>query len=297
MKINCVLMVVIGTLLPVLPSLAAQTSVVGDSEVTPVSGESWIHHLQKPFSETSMGKSSWKLGPSPGDVSNWQMNLSPGYATKLAILHGSDLYRLSCQGCHGKLGLGAPPEINAIPGPVQATSAAATMEKMKQAGREMSRADANTLARESKELLFQRLHSGGEQMLPPTLNEAEIRCLVPYLEQLSDVPGAGKKQIAVQESPLRIGEHIVKSTCHVCHNAAGPNPTPAQILQGDLPPLSTMPKRLSLPDFVRKVTNGAPIIMGSPATAYRGKMPVFAYLSQDEAAAVYIYLLRYPPQP
>lgn len=297
MKINRLWIVLIAVLLTATPSLSAQTSVVADSEVTPVSGESWIHHLQKPFSETSMGKSSWKLGPSPGELSSWQMHLSPGYATKLVTLHGSDLYRLSCRGCHGKLGLGAPPEINAIPGPVQATSVAATIEKMKQAGREMSRADAHTMAKDSKTLLLQRLHSGGEQMLPPTLNEVEIRCLVPYLEQLSDVPGAGKKQITVQESPARIGEHIVKSTCHVCHNAAGPNPTPDQILQGDLPPLSAMPKRLGLPDFVRKVTSGAPIIMGSPATAYRGKMPVFSYLSQDEAAAVYIYLLRYPPQP
>jgi hypothetical protein len=36
--------------------------------------------------------------------------------------------------------------------------------------------------------------------------------------------------------------------------------------------------------------------MGSPPTPYRGRMPVFVYLSQDEAAEAYMYLLLYPPQ-
>jgi hypothetical protein len=55
--------------------------------------------------------------------------------------------------------------------------------------------------------------------------------------------------------------------------------------------------RVSLPEFVRKVTSGAPIIMGTPSASYRGRMPVFVYLSQDEAAAAYSYLLLYPPHP
>jgi mono/diheme cytochrome c family protein len=278
-------------------SLLGQTAGIRDTSVTAVKGESWIRHIQKPFNETSMGRSSWKLGPTPGETSSWQLRLSPGYATQIITLHGSDIYRLSCRGCHGELGQGAPPEINSIPGPVQATSVAATMERMKKAGREMSRSDVTALAKESKGLLLQRLHAGGEHMLPPTLSEAEIRSLVPYLEQLSDVPGAEKNQIAVKESSDRVGEHIAKSTCHICHSAIGPNPNPEQILEGAIPPLSTLTTRMSLPDFVRKVTTGAPIIMGTPPASYRGKMPVFVYLSQDEAAAVYGYLILYPPQP
>jgi mono/diheme cytochrome c family protein len=278
-------------------SLLGQTAGIRDTSVTAVKGESWIRHIQKPFNETSMGRSSWKLGPTPGETSSWQLRLSPGYATQIITLHGSDIYRLSCRGCHGELGHGAPPEINSIPGPVQATSVAATMERMKKAGREMSRSDVTALAKESKGLLLQRLHAGGEHMLPPTLSEAEIRSLVPYLEQLSDVPGAEKNQIAVKESSDRVGEHIAKSTCHICHSAIGPNPNPEQILEGAIPPLSTLTTRMSLPDFVRKVTTGAPIIMGTPPASYRGKMPVFVYLSQDEAAAVYGYLILYPPQP
>ena len=278
-------------ILAVLPvALLGQT-------VTAVSGGSWIRHVGKAFNETSMGRSSWQLGPESEEKSSFQLNLSPAYATRLIPLHGSDLYRLSCQGCHGSLGHGAPPEINSIPGPVQSSSVTATMERMKKAGREMSRSDVTVLAKQSKGLLLQRLHKGGEHMLPPTLSEAEIRSLVPYLEQLSDVPGAEKNQIVVKESSDRVGEHIVKSTCHVCHDATGANPNPEQVLAGVIPPLSTFTTRVSLPDLVRKVTSGAPIIMGVPAASSRGKMPVFNYLSQDEAAAVYGYLVLHPPQP
>jgi hypothetical protein len=68
-------------------------------------------------------------------------------------------------------------------------------------------------------------------------------------------------------------------------------------LEGAIPPLATLTTRVGLPDFVRKVTKGAPIIMGTPPTSYRGRMSVFVYLSQDEAAAAYLYLSRYPPRP
>jgi mono/diheme cytochrome c family protein len=93
-----------------------------------------------------------------------------------------------------------------------------------------------------------------------------------------------------------VGEHIVKSTCHVCHSAVGPNPDTQQLVEGAIPPLSTLSTRTSLPEFVRKVTYGAPIIMGTPPLQRRGRMPVFGYLSEDEAANVYLYLMLYPPQ-
>jgi hypothetical protein len=58
--------------------------------------------------------------------------------------------------------------------------------------------------------------------------------------------------------------------------------------------------RTNLSDFIRKVTKGAPIIMGEPPFSYRdtygGRMPVFSYLSEDEAADAYLYLTLYPPQ-
>jgi mono/diheme cytochrome c family protein len=175
------------------------------------------------------------------------------------------------------------------------------LERTKKTGQEMSRAGATELATQAKLLLLQRLHKGGESMPPfPQLSEAEIRSIVAYLEQLSDVPGAERNQIAVEESPARAGEHIVKSTCHICHGAVGPNPDPQQLYDGAIPPLSSLTTRTSLPEFVRKVTVGAPIVMGtaplSYRDSYRGRMPVFHYLSQDEAADAYLYLTLYPPQ-
>jgi cytochrome c2 len=281
-------------------SLLAQTTATNHTSVTPVQGESWISHLHKRFGETSMGR-TWDLGPAPpgpGEKApDWQLKLSAGFPASLVTLRGSDLFRLNCRGCHKQTGRGAPPEINSVIDPVRATSVAVITAEMKAAGREMSQSEIAAMAKEAKVMLLHRLHVGGEHMLPPVLSETEIRSLVAYLEQLADVPGAEKKQIAERESSYHVGEHIVKSTCHVCHNATGPNPSPQQILEGAIPPLATLTARVGLPDFVRKVTRGAPIIMGTPPTAYRGRMPVFVYLSQDEAASAYLYLSVYPPRP
>src|SRR6202030_2661993 len=280
-------------------SLLAQTNATKHTSVTAVEGESWISHLHKRFGETSMGRTS-ALGPAPSssekEAPPWQLNLSPGFPVSPVTLHGSDLFRLNCRGCHKESGRGAPPEINSVIDPVRATSVAVITAEMKAAGREMSQSEIAAMAKEAKVMLLQRLHVGGEHMLPPVLSETEIRSLVAYLEQLSGVPGAEQKQIAVKESSYHGGEHIVKSTCHVCHNATGPNPSPQQILGGAIPPLSTLTTRTNLPEFVRKVTAGHPISMGEAPMPFRGRMPVFDYLSEDEVANAYLYLTLYPPQ-
>jgi mono/diheme cytochrome c family protein len=269
--------------------------------VTAVGGESWLEHLHRTFDKTSMGK-TWRLGPSaamPGENSTgWQIGISPNFATQTRTLHGSDVYRLNCQGCHTDSGLGAPPEINSIIEPVRSTSVAIIRERMKKRGMDIGRADAAVLANQSNDALLQRFHKGGQDMPAfPHLSESDIRSLLAFLKQMAGFPGAEKQQIAVDESAFRVGEQVVKSTCHICHSAAGPNPTPEQISQGAIPPLSTLTTRASLPEFVRKVTSGAPVMMGSPASQCRGRMPVFAYLSEDEAADAYLYLMLYPPHP
>ena len=265
--------------------------------VTGVAGRSWLSQLNRDFAETSMGKTG-HLGPAPSsadDSTRWQMGLSPR-ATDAVTLHGADLYRLNCQSCHGESGQGAPPEINSVINPVRATSVAMVLDRMKTTGMNMSHADAVKMAEQSKDALLQRLHNGGQDMPAfPHLDDAEIHALMAYLKQLSGLPGAEREQAAVKESPIRVGEHIVKSTCHICHAAYGANPGPQQIAEGAIPPLSALTGRVTLPQFVRKVTAGAPIVMGEPAAACRGRMPVFYYLSQDEAADVYLYLTLYPP--
>jgi mono/diheme cytochrome c family protein len=120
--------------------------------------------------------------------------------------------------------------------------------------------------------------------------------LVAYLRQLAGVPGAEKEQVALQESHVRVGELIVKSTCHVCHGATGINPAPPELSEGAIPPLSALRVRVNRAGLVRKVISGMPVIMGATSlTTYRGRMPVFNYLSENEAADVYEYLTHYPP--
>jgi mono/diheme cytochrome c family protein len=124
-----------------------------------------------------------------------------------------------------------------------------------------------------------------------------MNVLVAYLRQLASVPGAENEQGAVAAERVRVGEHIAKSTCHICHSAAGPNPTAEELYNGAIPPLSSLAERTTRAEFVRKVTHGAPITMGAPPQLCRGRMPVFYYLTEEEAADVYLYLTRYPPYP
>jgi hypothetical protein len=99
----------------------------------------------------------------------------------------------------------------------------------------------------------------------------------------------------VRETSLRRGELIVKSTCHICHGASGENPDAEQLARGAIPPLSTLTSRVNLAQFVGKVTHGAPILMGAPPLLCRGRMPVFYYLSEEEAADAYLFLSSYRP--
>ncbi len=281
--------------------VAGRNYASANSAPTAVSGESWLNHLHRTFDETSMGKTG-QLGPPSAlaerEFARWQMALAPGPANATVTLYGSDLYRMNCRGCHGEQGQGAPPEINSVINPVRATSAATVMERMKTAGMDISPADAAKLARQSEGMLLDRLHHGGQDMPAfPHLGDDEVHSLVAYLRELAEVRGAQHQQLAVREPRVRVGEHIVKSTCHVCHNSAGPNPTPQQLYSGAIPPLNTLALRTTRAEFIRKVTHGAPVVMGDPPQLLRGRMPVFYYLSEEEAADVYLYLTEYPPNP
>jgi mono/diheme cytochrome c family protein len=276
-------------------------SAVPHAEVTPVRGESWLHHLGRSFDETSMGK-TWQLGPAseindaPTHLRTRTVPTSTNPDSRAEIVHGSELYRMNCRGCHGEFGLGAPTEIPSLIDPVRASSAELVGQRMKKLGMELSQRRIAEFANQSRGALLKRLHEGGQDM--PSfghLDELEILSLLAYLNQLADVPGAGKETIAIRESPIRVGELIVKSTCHLCHAAMGKNPTPAEMFAGAIPPLSAIPTRVNRAQLVRKVTRGAPVLMGTTLALYRGRMPVFNYLTEDEAADVYEYLAQYPP--
>jgi mono/diheme cytochrome c family protein len=276
------------------PSLLAQ-----HSSVTAVEGDSLLGRLHRRFEETAMGK-TWRLGP-PLQAPEETADPAPSAphrssSTNTVVLHGADLYRLNCEGCHGESGLGAPPEIASIINPVRATSVALVMQRMKSVGADVSRAQATELAGQSKTALLQRIHNGGQDMPSFSyLNDFEVQSLVAYLNLLAGVPNAAARQAAVSESHARVGELIVKSTCHTCHAATGPNPAPAELAAGAIPPLATLTSRVSRAQLIRKITVGASVMMGAGSDSLRGRMPVFFYLTETEAADVYGYLEAYPP--
>jgi mono/diheme cytochrome c family protein len=210
-------------------------------------------------------------------------------------LTGADLYRLGCQSCHKADGSGAPPEINAIIGPVQATSAPLMERRMRERGRPISSAFARELASGSKKDLLDRLHKGGQKM--PSfvyLTDKEVDALIRHLESIAGLPGAGKQK-TLTEPVTRVGELLVKGTCHICHDATGRWPDPQELLQGSVPPIAGFTTEKTMPEVVRKVRHGATVVMGSLPLPYRGRMPVFDYLSDDEVVSAYLYLVTYPP--
>lgn len=283
--------------------LLAQSLSGNAQVVTPVEGKSWLEHLHRPFNSTSMGQSSGVHGPAAPMPNEWPLRhpalqLSNKFTGQSTTLYGADLYRLKCQGCHGPSGTGSPPEINSVIDPVRATSARMYIERMKKVGMDVTWKDAAPLAKNAKAMLLDRLQKGGTDMPSPNpyMTNAEVRSLFAYLRQLAGIPGAEKQQVRVVEPPLRVGEHIVKSTCHICHASVGHNPSPQELLEGQIPPLNSLTSRLGLNEFVIKVTVGAPVLEGSLAIPFRGRMPVFTYLTPDEAADAYLYLSRYPPR-
>ena len=276
--------------------LWAQSSADKSPTISGVGGESWLTHLNRNFDDTSMGKTG-RLGP-PEPKEAGDLGLVQISWRESVTLRGEDLYRLNCRGCHGESGLGAPPEINSVINPVRSGSAPLILALMKRRGMSLSRAEAAQLARQSQDSLRKRLHDGGQDMPAFShLSQNEIRALVAYLNQLADVPGPQSTQLSVSATQMRVGELLVKSTCHICHSAAGPNPDARAMEAGAIPPLSALPSRVSRAEFIAKVTRGAPVRMGDPQQWFRGRMPVFFYLSAQEASDAYDYLTRYRPLP
>ena len=127
------------------------------------------------------------------------------------------------------------------------------------------------------------------------LQEADINAIYAYLTLLAGAPDA-PPQSRQLTAWARLGEHVVKGTCHICHDAVGARPSQQALVQGAIPPLTTLLEDKPVVDFVTKVRSGAPVVMGDPAFHYRGRMPVFPFLRDEEVAAAYMFLVDYPPQ-
>lgn len=122
----------------------------------------------------------------------------------------------------------------------------------------------------------------------------EVKALLAYLKSLAGVPGAGERQVQLTEPAARVGEHLVKGTCFICHDATGPGRDTMAASPGLVPSLASFLDQEPVNIVVRKVREGAPA-PGMPGL--RGEMPVYSYLTAEEVSAAYIYLMTYPPHP
>ncbi len=293
--------------------------------VTPVRGPSWIKHLGiRDIRETDLGQAggsepppssarkepelTGEEGQPQGGMgmgmrrmmgrifSNYRLNQVE--VTRLMnerfLLSGSDLYRLSCQSCHGPKGEGKPPEIKSLIGPVQGTSQAFIEERMKKMGHSIGTEMARQLAAEADSSLRERLDKGGEKMPPfRHLNGEERDALLAYLRMLAGIPGGEARPMLVTESVARVGEHLVKGTCHVCHDATGPGGGHMAMMQGIIPSLASFQNEKTMQDVVRQVEQGSMPMMSMMGGQI---MAAYPYITEDEAAAAYLYLVKYPPE-
>jgi mono/diheme cytochrome c family protein len=280
--------------------------------VTAVRGISWLKYLGFDTSQTRLGQLGGMAQPPPDAVEREENESSLAGALKryLSIfstsrgrayqflnqsfmLTGHDLYRLNCQSCHAPDGQGAPPEINSLIGPVEGISVAQIQKRMEAKGIPIGADLAGQLASQAEAAILNRLRDGGKKMPPfKHLQGEEVDALLGYLEMLADVPAGKRGGLLVRESTARVGEHLVKGTCHICHDATGPGGGHMAMMSGIIPSLQSFPAAYSLSSIEHQVeygSSGMMMMMGN-------SMPPFPYVTRMEAAASYFYLAEYPPQ-
>jgi len=273
------------------PAAAAPSDSV---TITAVEGPSTLHHLGRTIENSSMGwTGAFAASPLPEPTRLAGAEQLP----RPFVMDGADLYRVSCRACHKADGSGAPPEINSLIGPVRSASVEWQTQRMKELGRQVDMAMTRQVAAETDADLRKRLKVGGHSM--PAfghLSDDEITVLRAYLDELAGVPGADRRPRHLTVPVARVGELIAKGTCHICHDAAGGEPSrQTTALSRIIPSLASIPHQKTIYDFVQKVTKGMPVPLSASGISSRGRMPVFNYFSEREAAAAYLYLIMYPP--
>jgi len=247
------------------PTSAAQP---GEPLVTAASGPSLIARLKTGVDWTAFGRAGESEAAEPATP---RPHGAPGAWLENGFrLTGADLFRINCRGCHGPDGKGSrsgiPPLLGALDKPAASPGEPSGEIRVRH-----------------------RLVEGGRVM--PTfghLHGAEVDLLIGQLRSLG--AKANAPTTAIDQSAMRVGEHVVKATCQICHDAVpGTWRQPADQLT--VVPLAAMTDKLSVRQFVRKVREGSPQT-GNP----HGRMPRFDYLTPEELEAAYVYLTVYPPQ-
>jgi mono/diheme cytochrome c family protein len=278
-----------------LPAQKRQSSKSTEPVVTPVAGPSWLKRLGLSYRSTSLGRASGRYGPNPNEQTPRHEVLALPAGRSVEVT-GADLYRQNCQACHTAEGTGTPPDVRSLLPMVQGSSIQLMQQKLRHEGHGGDVATARKQAIQMKRDLYTRIRQGGEKMPARAhLDDADLEMLYAYLTKLADAPDT-KPLTQRTVTWERLGETVVKGTCHICHDAVGPRPTAQASLNGAIPPLSALRADKSVVDFVNKVRSGAATTMGDLPFHYRGRMPVFFYLKGYELAAAYLFLNDFPPQ-
>jgi len=261
------------------------------ADVTPAVGPSWLLRRGLFMAEASLGRigDMGHAESAPAAAANWPWSA----LQDRWLLNGGDLYRLNCRSCHNAEGTGLPPEINSVLDPVRAASAPLLQRRMEERGRPIDAKTARELAGQAEANLRKRLHDGGEKMPAlPHLRASEVEAILAYLGHLAGVPETQRWEARIALTDAQVGQHIVKGTCQICHDAAGSGNYAGRGASGKLiPSLLTIVETRSVLDVIRKVHTGS--ASRDPA---RGEMPLFPYLNDQEIGAAYAYLVTRPPR-
>lgn len=98
-------------------------------------------------------------------------------------------------------------------------------------------------------------------------------------------PGDSERAASPSDDPIAYGERVYALRCQTCHQPDGTG------ISGAFPPLT--PNRWVAGDrgrLIRLVLHGLQGEIEVQGTTYRGVMPGFSYLSDDEVAAVLTYV-------
>jgi cytochrome c5 len=212
-------------------------------------------------------------------------------------LTGADLYRISCRACHKPDGTGSPDQIRSVIGPVHAASFQWMVNDMRARGRTVDSAFIRQLTTANEADLRSRLRQGGHDMPAfAQISDQEYAVVRPYLDQLAGIPATARVAKTIAEPPDRVGELVIKGTCHICHDATSASAAQTTIASGVIPSLSSLTQTKTFAEFRQKVLAGAAVPLDGGGTLARGRMPVFDYITAPEVAAAYAYLIRYPPR-
>jgi mono/diheme cytochrome c family protein len=279
----------VRNILRIALSFIVLTGSSGGQELTAPTGPSWLARRGLFMLDSSFGRiGNQRPGASPvGPGPRWPWPPLPQQWT----LTGADLYRLNCRSCHNADGTGLPPEINSVLDPVRAASPALIKQRFEARGRPADPATIKELVKGARDSLLERFHYGGEKMPAyPHLSEVEVHALLDHLGRLAGTPEARGPEPRVVESLPHVGQLLVKGTCQICHDATGAGSYSSRDRGQLIPSLAAIVETKTARDVVQKVRTG------SPTTQGHGEMPLFLYLTDQEVAAAYVYLVSYPPQ-